>query len=187
MIIGLTGRNGAGKGTVAEWLQARGLRYTSLSDELRADLRRRGLQPTRDNLIAGGRRLREEGGPGVLAQLVLQRIADEADGGPGTIVDSVRNPAEVEVLRTHAEFRLLEVRAERRTRYERIRARNRAGDAASFEEFVRQEEAELNSSDVAAQRLVATAAMADLVIDNDDAPEALEAALSALFPELAGE
>lgn len=182
MIIGLTGRNGAGKGTVATWLQERGLRYTSLSDELRADLRRRGLEPTRDNLIVGGRRLREEGGAGVLAQLVLQRL--EREGGDA-IVDSVRNPAEVEVLRGRSDFRLLEVRAQRRTRYDRIRARDRAGDAASYEEFVRHEEAELNSEDPAAQRLVATAAMADLRVDNDGNPAALQQALAALFPELA--
>ncbi len=181
MIIGLTGRNGAGKGTVADWLVAHGLRYTSLSDELRADLRRRGLEPTRDNLIAGGRRLREEGGAGVLATLVLQTI--DREGGPA-IVDSVRNPAEVEVLRERPDFRLLEVRAERRVRYERIRARARSGDAESFEEFVRHEEAELHSRDVAAQRLVATAALADLHIDTDGDMQALEAALRAMFPEL---
>lgn len=183
MIVGLTGRNGAGKGRVSEWCVAHGLRYTSLSDELRAWLRAQGKEPTRDNLIAGGRALRSEGGGGVLAQLVLDRI--EREGGDW-VVDSIRNPAEVEVLRSRPDFLFLEVVADVRTRFDRIIARKRGGDALDFGEFIRQEAAELDSQDAAAQQLVATAALADMVVRNDGTPEMLEHALAVLLPEIAG-
>jgi dephospho-CoA kinase len=89
------------------------------------------------------------------------------------LVDSVRNPAEVEVLRQRGDFILVEVCADEAVRYGRLRSRGRSGDAANLEEFRRQEQAELASGDVAAQQLVATAALADLHIDNNGERPAL--------------
>ena len=183
MIIGLTGRNGAGKGTVATWFTSRGFQYTSMSDAIRRDLRERGLAVTRDNLIAGGRRLRTAGGAAVLGTRSLDHIA--ATGGTQWVVDSVRNPAEVEALRADPTFALVDVCAQARTRYERVVARNRGGDAESFAEFLRQEEAELNSTEAAAQQLIATAALADLQVDNDGDVDALYARLAAAYPAVA--
>ncbi len=177
MIIGLTGRNGSGKGTVAAFFTERGFGYTSLSDVIRSDLADRGLPTSRDNLIAAGRRLRGEGGPGVLAEKVLATIGPDAD----FVVDSIRNPVEVEVLRRRPDFIFLEVVADERTRYERMVARNRGGDATSFEGFRRHEQAELHDTDSAAQRLVATAELADEVVRNDGDIEDLRAALSERF------
>ncbi len=163
MIIGLTGRNAGGKGTVAAFFQENGFAYTSLSDAIRTYLAQQGLQPTRDQMIATGRQLRQEGGPGVLAAKTLETIAPGAD----CIVDSVRNPAEVTELRKRPDFILLDVQAGERTRYQRLRERARAGDAVTFEEFQRQELAELQSGDTAAQQLLATADLADIVVPND--------------------
>jgi dephospho-CoA kinase len=177
VIIGLTGRNAAGKGTVADWLVAHGFRYTSLSDAIRDWLRAQGLEPSRDNLIQGGRTLRSEGGPGVLAVRTLAGIA----AGEDVVVDSIRNPAEVEALRARPDFVLVEVFADRHVRWERLAARGRAGDARNFEEFARHEDAELTSGDPSAQQLVATAALADLRLDNGGERPALEAALDGLL------
>jgi dephospho-CoA kinase len=48
MIIGLTGKNGSGKTEVSEYLKNRGFEYHSLSDEIRNEIRRRGLEITRE-------------------------------------------------------------------------------------------------------------------------------------------
>ena len=180
MIVGLTGRNASGKGTVAAWFQARGFRYTSLSDAIRVWLAGQGKEPTRDHLIWGGRTLRREGGPGVLAERTLGTIATGAD----VIVDSIRNPAEVEVLRVRADFVLIEVHASESVRWQRLAARGRAGDAATLEEFRRQELAELSSADSAAQQLVATAALADIIVPNDGTEADLTAQLHDLWQRL---
>lgn len=177
MIIGLTGRNAAGKGTVADWLVAQGFHYTSLSDAIRAWLRDQGLEPTRDQLTWAGRTLRAQGGPGVLAVRTLAALP----AGRDVVVDSIRNPAEVEVLRQRADFLLVEVFADERVRYERLRRRARAGDAQSFEEFVRQEQAELTSTDSAGQQLIATASLADLRLDNGGEPAQLTVQLDGLL------
>src|SRR6266480_7098088 len=54
MIIGLTGKNAAGKGEVAKFLQERGFQFASLSDVLRDELKRRRLSITRDHLTKVG-------------------------------------------------------------------------------------------------------------------------------------
>ncbi len=183
MIIGLTGRNGAGKGTVADWFTARGFEFTSLSDAIRRDLRARGLEITRDNLIAGGRRLRQAGGAGILASRSLAHI--EAEGGGDWIVDSIRNPAEVHVLRTAPAFALVEVCASAKVRYARVVARGRGGDAESLEEFMRQEQAELHSKEASSQQLLATAELADHQVDNASVLDDLWIQLEVLYPQVA--
>ncbi len=180
MIVGLTGRNASGKGTVAAWLEGHGFGYTSLSDAIRLYLTENGQETSRDNLIAAGTALRTSGGPGVLAERTLPRIPPDVD----FVVDSIRNPAEVAALRKRADFVLLEVAADEAVRYQRLALRSRAGDAQNFDEFRRQEAAELASGDPSAQQLVATAALADVVVQNDGDLPALHGALTLLLPML---
>jgi dephospho-CoA kinase len=182
MIFGLTGRNCSGKGTVAEYFQARGFGYYSLSDVIRQVLVEQGKPESRDNLIAAGNTLRRDGGPGVLGVRILALL----ESGNDYVVDSIRNPAEVVALRAREDFVLLEVRAPERLRYDRLVDRGRVGDATSFDEFQRQERAELQSADSAAQQLDATAACADHVVINAESLDDLHAQLRELVVRLSG-
>lgn len=178
MIIGLTGRNAAGKGEVAAYLTSRGFEYHSLSDEIRDEIRRRGLEITREVLIEVGNELRGRHGHGVLAERILQRLEPDRH----YVVDSIRNPSEVEVLRRRKEFLLLAVQAEQAVRYERSSRRGREGAATTLEEFAREEEKELDSSDPANQQLLATERLADFTIRNDGTIEDLHRALDTVLP-----
>src|SRR5262245_38595069 len=184
-VVGLTGPNAAGKGEVANILLARGYVYHSLSDVVREEATRRGLDHTRENLIRVGNELRAAHGPGVLAERIVATIVgaggsaaprEEAAPGPSTwlirvpegvnaIVDSIRNPAEVAVLRRLSGFVLIGVNAPIALRFDRSRKRARAGDGTTLEEFARKENLE-NSTDPAAQQLTQTFLLADVVIDN---------------------
>jgi dCMP deaminase len=179
MWIGLTGRNASGKGEVANYLKAHGFAYHSLSDVIREEIRSRGEEPDRETLIRTGNELRERFGSAVLAKRILARI--EAD--QHAVIDSIRNPAEVETLRDGAYFQLIHVRADPRTRYARIRKRNRAGDPADFETFMEQEEREL-CGESHAQNLDAVEALADRALDNDGTLEDLARSLDVLLLEL---
>ena len=48
MIIGVSGRNGAGKGAVVEFLGERSFYVFSLSDVVRDELKRQGVEETRE-------------------------------------------------------------------------------------------------------------------------------------------
>jgi dephospho-CoA kinase len=170
LIIGLTGLNAAGKGTVAEWLMSRGYAYHSLSDAIRDVLSERGQPPTRENMIAAGRELRTAGGPGALARHILGKL----DPSVPNVVDSFRSPGEVEVFREHPSFTLWNVLAPESVRFDRIRSRARIGDPEDLETFRRLEAAELTGN-AAGQQLIATAELADQSIDNAGDNEALNA------------
>src|SRR3954469_1498287 len=124
MIIGLTGKNASGKGEVAKFLQERGFQFSSLSDALRAELRRRKITPTRDHLTRLGNELREKNGPGVLAERILKLLGESQN----YVIDSFRNPSEVEVFRAHGDFILWAVTASPEVRFTRIKQRAREKD-----------------------------------------------------------
>jgi dCMP deaminase len=182
MIIGLTGRNAAGKTEVSDYLKSRGFEYFSLSDEIREEIRNRKLEITRDLLIEVGNELRSRFGPGVLAERILRRLGHERN----YVIDSIRNPSEVEVLKSRQDFTLLGLEAERTSRFERSRLRGREGAVQSLEEFIQEEERELSSGDPASQQLIATQKMADVVLRNDDSIEGLHRRLDELLPRLMG-
>ena len=175
MIIGLTGLNAAGKGAVAEYLVERGFVFHSLSDSIRDVLTQRGEEHSRENMIRVGRELRERGGAGALAHGILRKL----DDGINHVVDSFRNPAEVEVFREHGDFAMLHVTATEAVRFDRIKGRGRVGDPTDIETFRRLEEAELTGGP-AGQQLLATAAKADHDVPNDSSIEALKEVLDPL-------
>ncbi len=58
MILGLAGLNGAGKGEVVRFLEARSFYAHSLSDVIRDELQTRGLEPVRERMIEVGNEIR---------------------------------------------------------------------------------------------------------------------------------
>ncbi len=180
MIVGLTGRNAAGKGLAAEFLKSKGFAYHSLSDVIRDEVRARGLPLTRDALIATGRELRARHGTGYLAERILERL----EPGRNYVVDSFRHEDEVAVFRKTSDFHLLAVRADPRVRFERIKARGRESDPGTYEAFLDLEQKESTSLQAEGQNLTATEAVADHAIDNDGSPAEFQARLSELVPKL---
>lgn len=163
MIIGLTGKNGSGKGEAAKFLIASGFIYYSLSDVIRDDLKKAGKEITRDNLIQAGNKLREQGGPSVLADRILATL----DVDKNYVIDSIRNPAEVRSLRTRDNFSLLNISAPQKIRFERMVARGRESDPTDFQAFMALEKTEDESPDPNRQQLRQTIALADVEITNE--------------------
>lgn len=159
------------------FLETQGFEVHSLSDVIRAEALRRGLPPDREHLIRLGNEMRRDGGPGVLAEGLLPML------GARSVIDSIRNPAEVGVLRGLPFFVLVGVRAPTRLRFERSLARARPGDPRTLEEFAARE-AQENTTDRAAQQLDATFALADRHLDNDGDLGQLHARIVVLLEEL---
>jgi dephospho-CoA kinase len=151
---------------VASFLAGHGFAVHSLSDVVREAATASGLSHTRENLIAVGVRLRQEGGPGALAARILDRLGGRA------VVDSIRSPGEVAVLRGLPRFVLLGVDAPIDLRFERSVRRGRAGDGTTLEGFARNEALE-NSATEFGQQLRETLSLADRVVRNDGTLEDL--------------
>ena len=169
MLIGLIGKNAAGKTTVAEYLKSKGFYYYSLSDILREEAEHSGIFPARDNLIKLGNELRKKFGPGILSTMALEKIKFDRN----YVVDSIRNPEEARVLKRQAQAQLFFIDAQERARFERLKARARPGDPRTFEEFLSLEEKEAQNSDDAMQNIEATILLADKKIENNSTLQGL--------------
>jgi len=178
MIFGFCGTIGSGKGTAIELLQKEfGAASFSLSDEIRHECKKRDLGLERTNLIAVGNEMRKIEGDGYWAG----RVATRVKMMPGwqkrvTTIDSIRLPAEVEALveQFGDKFVLISVDAPIELRYERIKARNRAGEnKLTLEQFKASEEKE-QSKVKGEPNLAATMALADFEIVNDESRAELE-------------
>ncbi len=159
-LIGLTGTNGSGKGEAAAYFERKGYAYFSLSDLIRKELQKSCASVTRDNLIKRGNELRERFGPDILARLVMKEVKGKA------VIDSIRNPSEVEYLRKQKGFFLLAIDAPVELRYERVKKRGRQESASTLDEFIKKEKEEMTES-LRGQQLHSCMKLADLIIVND--------------------
>jgi dephospho-CoA kinase len=100
------------------------------------------------------------------------------------VIDSIRNPAEVRVLRDGLpRFVLVGVTAPAEIRFRRSVARGRSGDPIGLEEFVSMERRE-NAADPTAQQLDATFRLADRTLDNRGDLASLHDGVDRLVAEL---
>jgi len=180
MIIGLTGENCAGKSTVAEYLMKKGFYYYSLSDVIREELKATGKAITREHLIEKGNALREEFGPGILGKKISQKLQNDKN----YVIDSIRNPAEVEELRKLGRFFLFYVTAPDKVRFERTKARRREEDPQTYTAFLEIEKLEMENAETTKQNLKATFAMAGKTIVNDGDLNGLYEALDLALAEI---
>ena len=176
MIIGVAGRNGAGKGEFVDFLEARSFSVYSLSDAIRQELAARGLSETRERMIEVGQEMRRESGPGALAQRLVRQLQPDRNYA----IDSVRHPVEVEILRHCGQkFHLVWIDAKLETRFERMQARGRPGDPESVHELEQLEARERGSDDPNAQQLDRVQAEASFTLANDGTLESFQAEIEA--------
>jgi dCMP deaminase len=180
MLIGLTGRNAAGKGEVAKYLQTKSFYYYSLSDAIREEIRSRKLEVSREALIQVGNELRQRFGPSILAD----RIVELTQPDRNYVIDSIRNPAEVSALRKACkDFKLIRVDAPLQARFERTVARRRENDPVTLEAFVALDNREA-AGDATSQNLTEVEGLADEVLVNDASLEELRPKIDVLVGRL---
>ncbi len=141
-VIGLSGRIGGGKGTIGEYLASEyGAEGRRFSDILRDLLLRLHIPAEREALQNMGATLRLRFGDDVLVQTLKKDL--EAAKADIVMVDGVRYPNEVQMLRGFEKSLLFFVDAPPKIRFERVRKRGEKGeDKIDYEEFLRAENRE---------------------------------------------
>lgn len=162
-IVGITGMNGSGKGTVVDFLKQKGFKHYSASDFILEEIIKLGLPQNRDSMILVGNKLRSEFGPGYIAEELIKRAKN--DGGKA-IIESIRTVGEVEILKNSG-GKLLAVDADQKIRFDRAVKRGSVKDNITWEQFVEQENLESESTDPNKQNLIACRNLADDVVNND--------------------
>lgn len=149
LYVGLSGTMLAGKGLIREIIRNNFKCYEiGLSDMLREEAERRGIEKTRDNLRDLADELRLKNGAGILAELAIKKLlslGDRINDYEIIVIDSIRNPWEVEVFRQTLKkyFYLIFVDADVKIRYERAVSRRREGEERlTFDVFKKRDEEE---------------------------------------------
>lgn len=162
---------GAGKGTVVGYLvKKRGFKHYSVRDLLITEINKRGLKVDRNNMVAVANELRKRYGPSYIAETLFKKA--EASG-KNSVIESLRNPSEVEALRNKGNFYLLAVDANPKLRYERVKKRGSETDNISYEEFLENDKREMDSKDKNRQNIAECIKMADYRLRNNGAIEKL--------------
>lgn len=177
MIIGITGTNGAGKGTVVDYLvKEKGFAHCSIRGFLTEEVLRRGMELNRTSMMIVGNDLRAKFGPGYLTEQLLA----QAQAAGNAIIESIRTVGEADYLKSHG-ARMWAVDADRTLRYERVCKRWSETDRLSYEQFVHEEDREFNNPDPTRQSIGKVMKLADEVFTNngtqDELYQQVEAAL----------
>ena len=173
MLIGITGTNGSGKGTVEEYLvMKKGFSHYSARMFLVEEVTKRGMRQNRESMREVANALRKEHGPSYLMERLYEMAKDE----PKAVLGSVRTIGEAEFLKSKG-VHLFAVDADRKLRHERIVARGADGDALSYEEFCTQEDQEMASPDPWDMNVFGVMQISDAKIENNGTVEELHQAV----------
>lgn len=163
-IIGLIGENGSGKETFTNILEGlipdASIDRIRTGDILRDILDLLFLPKTRANLQLLAKILRDEISPDSLARAAFHRI--QKSTADIVILDGMRWPPEVEILREMPNNILVYITADPKIRFERLRNRKeKTGEGdMSYEQFLHEEQAP-------AEQLIKTLAKgADITVEN---------------------
>jgi dephospho-CoA kinase len=133
---------GSGKDTVREIVGEFGLSLVVMGDEVRAEAKRRSLDPTPENLGKIMLQIRAEEGPGVLARRCIPKI--KASNSQVIVIDGVRSMHEVREFRKEfPNLRIVAIHASPKTRFHRLLKRGRSDDPKDWETFVERDQREL--------------------------------------------
>ncbi len=178
-IIGLVGRQGSGKGTVASYLvekhNAVVFRFSSFLNDV-LDLL--SIPRSRTNLIKLSTCLRETFGEDALSYAVVK--AATTSENPIIVVDGIRRIEDIAALESLPNFTLIEIAVPEEIRFDRMKKRGeKSGEAnMTWEKFKADEEAPTEIT------IPQVAERATVHLDNSGTPEALIEQLQSLLTKL---
>jgi len=159
-IVGITGLNGAGKETAANYLSEK-IKFPvfSISEPLVKAAKKKFRVVARDDLVSLGKEMARKFGDDYLARKALEKT------NKGAIITGIRQTGQIDFFQNNSIFLLIAVDAKAAIRFERKSRGSRYREAEYLDEFIKKEEQE-NSGDQP-QRVMECIKRAKYVIENN--------------------
>ena len=151
---------GAGKSTIATALKLKGFEEINMGDAVRAEAKKRNLEPTGENLGKLMLELREKNGAGAVAELIQPQIINSVSNV--VVIDGVRSKAEIDVFKKIGTVKILSVDSSADTRYKFLQERGRSDDPKTRDVFDKRDSREIGVG------LGSSIALADESISNNN-------------------
>ena len=176
LVIAISGMPGAGKGVASEAAKRLGFEVLVLGDVIREETKRRGLEPTPENVGSVMLQVRRDEGPAVVAKRLVPKV--EASNSRILIVEGIRSEDEVRELKSRFDVITVSIHASPKTRFQRLLARGRSDDPKTWDTFYERDNRELNVG------LCRVIALADVLLLNEGTIDDLQSSFDAAFKKL---
>lgn len=181
MIIGIAGTIGSGKGTVVEYLKAKGFSHYSSSAILKDMIREQGLLETRENLSHLADELMTKFPGGILH---FSHLYAEQNDDENYILEALHRVNEATYVRSIGGL-ILGIDADIQIRYERISKRNEGQkDKVTFEQFVIDADREDEGLTGSGPNIREVVKMADYTISNNGTLEELHVQIEEILEKI---
>ena len=174
-VIGFTGLPGSGKSTAIDAIRNLG-KIITMGDVIRNEAKKRGTEPTGENLGKIAKELRQKGGDGIVAEKCVELIKQLKDDI--IFIDGIRSQFEIDVFRKFWKFPIIATVIDEDTRFERLFERGRSDDPKELEEFRERDKREIGFG------LKEVVDRADYKIENSSTIEFLQEETLKLVKEL---
>ncbi|MDR0912346.1 MAG: AAA family ATPase [Methanobrevibacter sp.] len=183
-IIGISGLPGSGKSYVSEIAIKKGAKIVNMGDCVREEAKKRKLA-----IGVTAIKLREEEGEFVVAKLTIKKLKAieksikenikeniEKEDTTLYIIEGIRSPYEVEMFKnSFDDFYILSIFASPKTRFKRLKLRNREDDNSEHELFYERDQRELKFG------IGTVIALSDYLIINENSLEEYEKEIEKFF------
>jgi len=132
---------GAGKSTIATALKLKGFEEINMGDAVRAEAKKRNLEPTGENLGKLMLELREKNGAGAVAELIQPQIINSVSNV--VVIDGVRSKAEIDIFKKIGTVKILSIDSSADTRYKFLQTRDRSDDPKTRDVFDKRDSREV--------------------------------------------
>ncbi|MHA1379934.1 MAG: AAA family ATPase [Candidatus Helarchaeota archaeon] len=139
----LVGMPGSGKSEALKIVKHLNIPIVVMGDIIRDELKKNGIKINSKTMGEYSLKIRKKFGKDIVAVKTYEKISNKYTNK--IVIDGLRNYEEIEYFKTKIEdFYIIAVHASPKTRFERLKIRNREDDPARWEDFVERDKREIS-------------------------------------------